>query len=109
MAASNAGATWKNFGIGCLVWLVTFVPLSGMLFDAPGSENSPATWVLAASIWTYPVLHLIGVVGSRFASANSEPMWKVRLWAYAPLINVVWFIAAIVWIELRCDGKFVCR
>ena len=38
--------------------------MSVMLFDAPGSENSLKVWAFVLSIWSFPVLCVLSIVGS---------------------------------------------
>jgi|LakMenEpi03Aug12_release.lakeMendotaPanAssembly.Ray.scaffolds.fasta_scaffold2691842_1 hypothetical protein len=93
-------ATWKGCIIGGIVWVFFLLPFSVFMFDAPGSEESMLTYFLAASLWTYPLFHLAAVLGSKIAFAQGAPKLIVILLAKLPLLNVIWFLAGIVFIEI---------
>jgi len=58
--------------------LVIIVPF---LFDAPGTEDQPATWAMAFSILATPIMCLLAIVGVWIAAF---PEGRTRWW-YAPL------------------------
>ena len=101
------GASWLGFVIGLIIWTFLF-PFTAMMFDSPGSEKSIPTRSLAWALWSYPVFHLIAVLGSRLALWWRAPQWIVRILARLWLINMIWFVGSILWIALACGGQFRC-
>ena len=51
------------------------------LFDAPGTEDQPATWAMALAVLSAPIMCLLAVVGVWFAAF---PEGRSRWW-YASL------------------------
>jgi hypothetical protein len=88
-------------------------------FDAPGSTEAPFTILLAASIWSFPVLALVGAAGAALLgfTANrteNDASYRVRVRAalaftLLPLISVAVGVVATILIMAVCDGSFVCR
>ncbi len=93
------------------LWLLATVPgiglamFSVMLFDAPGSEENPATIALFYSLSTFPVICVVSVVLSWILYRRQ---WStVACWiACLPLLNVIAGIGAIVYLETFCGGRF---
>lgn len=79
--------------------------LSVMMFDAPGSQENPATNLLFWSVFLFPLTCVVSV-----ACAWGLYAAKVRRWAILvtglPMINVLLGVIAIVWLELAYGGKF---
>ena len=50
----------------CVLPCLGMVPISFFFFDAPGSTENPLILILAWSIWSYPLVYLIGVATSCF-------------------------------------------
>ncbi|MFM8457998.1 MAG: hypothetical protein ACKOB0_03495 [Chthoniobacterales bacterium] len=76
------------FGAGASLVLVTIVPF---LFDAPGTEEQPATWAMALAVLSAPVMCLLSLLGVWIASF---PEGRSRWW-YAslalPLLSLLGF------------------
>ena len=96
------------FVVGLLPWVVVFL-LGAMLFDAPGSENSPLTRGLYYAIAVYPLLVIVGFFGSAgFWRLRDDQRWRRHL-ALLPLLSPVTAGLCLVAIELLCGGRFACR
>jgi hypothetical protein len=74
--------------------------MSVMLFDAPGAENDPKIWAFVLSIWSFPVLCVLSIVGSwvtwfltRRWNAERAPRGRLLqlLVAGVPLLSVAAF------------------
>ncbi|MGA0112356.1 MAG: hypothetical protein ACO3PN_09665 [Chthoniobacterales bacterium] len=73
-----------------LVMLIT-VPF---LFDAPGTESQPATWVMAAALFSAPAMCLAAIAGVWVAAF---PAGRSRWWYAAlglPLLSALAFCIA---------------
>lgn len=81
--------------------LVMFSP---MIFDAPGSENNPATQMLFYSILAFPVLCLMGGILPWVFRRH-----RLGIWIYALSgLAIGLFVAAIVLLQIQCGGDFAC-
>lgn len=94
-----------------VVWLVLLFPssfvamFSVMMFDAPGSEDSLVTTMLAYSLMTAPISLLISAIGG-FMAKNSSGIIKNVV--YLPVINIVLFLIALTLNIVVCHGQFRC-
>ena len=78
------------FFIPLVLWPF-ILPVSIMLFYAPGSENQMTTFIAALSIWSYPVSYFLGRYMSKL-TAKKEPQSDVSIyWAFLPIINFIVF------------------
>lgn len=77
---------------------------SVMLFDAPGSEENPATIALAAAMMGFPVACLIAVTQA-WAAYRRDDATRIKLWSSAPLVVVAVGAVAAAWIEWFQGGK----
>lgn len=70
-----------------IIFLIGLIPsfmgaiMSPMMFDAPGSEKSTKTWMLAGSVAILPLLIIIAQVISwiAFSNQNYELAFKINL------------------------------
>ena len=87
--------------------VIGFLPaaFSGMIFDAPGSENRFANVALATSIGTFPLVCICTGVKAIVYGRRGEfgSAYKTLM---IPLINIAGGGAAIVWISWFQNGKF---
>lgn len=99
---------WPPLGIGGAIAAM----MSGMLYDAPGSEDNPWIAVLIAGIVALPVLCGVSFLASIQtlikewrASADRTRGW---IWAGLPLLAVA--LAAVGWvgIDVVCGGSLPC-
>lgn len=71
--------------------------MSFMMLDAPGS-GGPITLFMIASIWSYPLLVIVGLIKS---AENFR-------WIALPLLSpALCFVGALL-LEAVCGGKFTC-
>jgi hypothetical protein len=86
--------------------------MSVMLFDAPGSEEDARVWAVALSVWSYPVLCLLSIIGGwvtwfvtrRWEAARARRGRFVRLAvAGLPFLSIVAF--AISFAFLAASGS----
>jgi hypothetical protein len=75
-------------GIGCSLVLVMIVPF---LFDAPGTEDQPATWAMAFAVLSAPVTCLLSIVAVWIAAfpAGRSAWWYAGL--VLPFLSLVAF------------------
>lgn len=93
--------------LGVVVW--PFVALmSCMLFDAPGSSDSPLTIGLAILIFAYPAPTL---AGARYTYKNIKAKQLSRCWQSMLLTYGGALAIAIMFVMLDvfCGGKLVCK
>jgi hypothetical protein len=95
------------FGFGVLVDLLLLM-IAPMLFDAPGSQQSPYPWILVGAILLYPLLVAIGLGLGWRAYGRGEYGRAAKL-ALLPALAVALFVADIIALEVFCDGEFACR
>ncbi|MCC7069138.1 MAG: hypothetical protein IT523_11910 [Burkholderiales bacterium] len=96
------------FLLGLAPWGIMFM-FSAMLFDAPGSENSPLTNGLFYSIASYPILVFVGFfVSNGFSVLKDEHRWR-GYFAFLPLVSLVFTIAFMVALEQFCGGRLSCQ
>lgn len=82
--------------------------MSVMAFDAPGSEDNPATILFALSLLTSPVTLVFGPVSAWllfFFRKHRAAIAAVLL----PVVNLVLFIAAFVWLQVGYGGSLAGR
>lgn len=100
-----------------LLWGVVLLPvsfmsmMSVMLFDAPGSETSVLTILLALSLTTAPLVLFVSCVGGLWISFSDRLVRKPRqakILMLLPLINIIVFIIAFGLIEVVCNGELSC-
>jgi hypothetical protein len=100
-------------GYGLLIVPGFFFSLTAVFaFDAPGSETSPLTLLFVFSLGIMPLTLLISCVGGLFCSfgrPSPDKIWMGRIFAIAPLLNLLLFIIAMVLLDTLCGGKFVCH
>jgi hypothetical protein len=78
--------------------------MSVMAFDAPGSENNPATILFALSIFTLPVTLVVGAL-SAWALFFFRKHRAAVLAVLLPVVNLLLFIAAFVWLQVVYGGS----
>jgi hypothetical protein len=80
---------------------------STMLFDAPGSERNPLTWLLATLLWASPVVALATIA----VAAQTVRSFSSRRLNLLILIPATWWIAYLALqavSEAFCTGRTVC-
>lgn len=95
------------FGLVLLVWPMFFF-MSFHMFDTPGSESSLLTVNLAASIWLYPFIYMVSLVGSITANRTNTESSVCYYFARLPLIGLLWFLGSFVLLVVVCGGEFSC-
>lgn len=76
-----------------------------MSFDAPGSENNPATKLFVLSLLTSPVTVIVALPLAWILFHFRKH--AASLWAIAsPFANVLLLIIALLWLQLRYGGQF---
>jgi hypothetical protein len=86
-----------------LVGLVSVLPamITPFLFDAPGSESSLLTVMLAITVAILPLLFLVGGI-----------LWWVahRRWLFfvLPLLDIVAIVIIVVAMQSYCGGNLAC-
>ena len=86
--------------LGLLAWPI-MVFMTFFFFDAPGSEQSTPTWVLAMSIWGYPVPVIVGgiITIRAFRSGNHGRCALGTAISFGVMFGVL---------EWMCGGQFSC-
>lgn len=82
--------------------------VSFMSFDAPGSENNPATKLFVFSLATVPVTIVAAIVLSWvlfYLRKHSAALASIFL----PFANVALFVIALIWLEVAYGGSFSGR
>jgi len=93
------------------IWVALFFPAclfalgASFIGDAPGSENSIVTKMLAISSLLTPIFLLIGAIGGSNTKNSSSNIKKI---VYLPFITIALSIIAIILNIVVCHGKFVC-
>lgn len=105
---------------GALIWLCassavlgivafggTFVAaFAVMMFDAPGSENNPATIALFTSLCGLPIVSGTTVVFSWILYVSQRYRAACAITIVLPLLNALAIAAALAYISIVQDGKF---
>ncbi|MFQ3670496.1 MAG: hypothetical protein SNJ84_03450 [Verrucomicrobiia bacterium] len=78
---------------------------SPMLFDAPGSTQNVALWVVFVSVWAFPLVSGVSVIGAWLVFAAGRP-WAALLCFLAPLVPALGVVGGLVWIEVFHGGQF---
>lgn len=79
------------FGFLLLLWPIGLF-ISIFLFDAPSSTENPFVLFQAWSIWSYPAIYLLALIGSRILFAKKFLKASV-LFAIMPSINFIWLLS----------------
>ncbi|NUJ97233.1 hypothetical protein HGA92_00405 [Candidatus Gracilibacteria bacterium] len=107
----------KKTKIGVMICNIIFVLLllpslfisamSGMMFDAPGSENSTYTILLFSSVVSFPLLIILSIPFSgifyKFQKYNIS-----LIVALSPLLSIIFFALSLYLLGVMCNGNFVC-
>jgi hypothetical protein len=97
MGAMILAAIWGLVGLAS----IPFAAMTAFLFDAPGSESSPLTVMLAVSVAILPLFFLAGGI-----------LWWAsrRRWLFflLPLLDIAAIVVIVVAIQSRCGGSLVC-
>ena len=93
--------------IYALLGLVGSVPamMSPMMFDSPGSTQNPFTLALFASVISFPIVCLVGIVGAWTLYGKDRPGWA-RLFIHLPLINFAVLAIAVALLMITNQGNF---
>ncbi len=78
---------------------------SPMKFDAPGSQENPATQLLFWTTLTFPLVCAFAIATS-WGLFALHAYQSARLIALVPILNSLAWILALVWLEVAYDGKF---
>ena len=94
--------------IYALLGLVGSVPaiMSPMMFDAPGSTQSPLTIALFATVVSFPVVCLAGIVGAWILYAKDRPGWA-RVFIHLPLVNLAVLAIVVAILVIAYQGELV--
>jgi hypothetical protein len=79
---------------------------SGLLFDAPGSENNPYNWMIVDGLVAYPFFTVASLVAGRFVRSGSAWSWACVVLPGAPVLVG---IAGVVLDVTVCGGNLACR
>lgn len=92
------------FALALLPSLGLLIPTM-MMFDAPGSEKSPYTWLTAISLVCIPVFILIAQLSSwiAFARGNLQVAFWLSLMPLIPVCLSLLGFGLIAWLQ---GGKF---
>ncbi len=83
------------------------IMMSPMMLDSTGSGDSIGTIVLLISLVLYPVIALLGIAGSWILFSKKKYL-IAKVFASLPILDIIIGILAIVYIQIVCDGSFVC-
>jgi hypothetical protein len=98
---------WIALSLACLVaGLLSLLPVAmlPMMFDAPGSDANPLTWVLVATIAAFPLFCLVGAILPWCFRRTSFGRWLFLF----PVLDVALIAAAFFALGRYCDGRFSC-
>ncbi|PCH62234.1 MAG: hypothetical protein COC09_09065 [Gammaproteobacteria bacterium] len=95
------------FGAGLFIWVIMLIP-SVMLFDAPGSTNSPLTLALFISFLFYPILYFFGLAINYAIEDTKEDRSKKAKYASLPTLSIVAVVICLILIDTLCEGKLSC-
>ncbi len=94
-----------------VLWVVLAAPsaflalFAPMMFDAPGSTQSPLTVALFAGVLALPVLWLLGAALPWIFRHAAWAAWLFLI----PLLDVVALGTIAILIERLCAGNFTCK
>ena len=92
--------------LGIIPWFF-FIVFGVMLFDAPGSEENPFTWLLFLTCLVYPAIVVYGFVTSYRGKRDTLPnkAFKGLSLSYCgPLLIVLASVA----LDYFCNGYLAC-
>jgi hypothetical protein len=98
---------WIALTLACiLAGLGSLLPVAmlPMMFDAPGSEANPLTWVLVAAIAAFPIFCLVGAILPWTFRRTSFGGWLFLL----PVLDIAMVVAMLFALGYFCDGRFSC-
>lgn len=79
--------------------------MSAMMFDAPGSEENPATNAMFYAMFSFPLVCLLSIPLAWLLYAGSYlRAAAVAIWLC--VVNIIVFVIGIVCLEIFYDGKF---
>ena len=79
--------------------------MAPMMFDAPGPDANPATWMLFWSVLSFPPVTLLALVLAWIAIARRRD--RGALWfSLLPLLPVAAAIIAVMWLQVASNGQF---
>jgi hypothetical protein len=96
------------FGAGALLAGFALL-LSPFVFDNPVATANPLAKNLVGSFAGYILIYVISIVRST-KSLNRTISDRARmLWAFSPLIGLLWVALALGLLEWICNGSFGCN
>ena len=78
--------------------------MSPMMFDSPGSTQNPATLALFASVASFPLACLTGIIGAWILYAKGRAGWA-RVFIHLPLINLALLAIAVAVLAVLYQGE----
>lgn len=109
LLALLATVGWGLAGLAALVPAALLV----MVFDAPGSEENPWTWVILCGGWSFPPLCLLSIILSWVAwgaTRHGTAGRGLRVGAaLLPLASLAVVAVGFGMLQARCGGSFACR
>ncbi len=114
VAALTATAVW----VPALAISILPMFMSVMMFDAPGSDENPWTWVIVGGTVSLPVLCGISIVSSWLAWYFTRDALPERLRfgktlrliiGLLPVLSLVVITFGVAMLQLRCHGSFSCQ
>jgi hypothetical protein len=96
---------FASWAVGLLGVLGIFPALlSVMLFDAPGSENQPATRLAAECIVMFPIACLFGLSVGWSVFRQGRERWALAI-VCTPLLVILLFVASLAYISVFHGGR----
>ena len=78
-----------------------------MMFDAPGSEDTFLTLLLAWSIWLYPLPVLIGTIGYLVALIRKASLRTLAVFTLVSITAPTAVLVSFILVMVINDGRFV--
>ncbi|MFZ5441599.1 MAG: hypothetical protein ACOZQL_16450 [Myxococcota bacterium] len=114
---TTAIAATVVWGLGLFFSLLPLF-MSVMMFDAPGSEENPWTWVIIGGFISLPILTSTSIATSwltwfitrDWAAEKALRGRRLRLAAALyPLLGFLVVTFGFVMLQVKCGGSFSCR
>jgi hypothetical protein len=94
-----------------VLWVLFLLPSAGiamfapMMFDAPGSTQSPPTIALFVCVVILPVLWAVGAIAPWIFRNASWSVWLFLI----PIADVAAIVSIAFILETFCKGSLTCR
>jgi hypothetical protein len=95
---------------GCVaVVAALMLALAGLIFDDPAASHNPFAWNLALAPLVYIALYALSVNAKTKLVPSATSGGSAVLRALLPLVGILWYGIALLFLQLFCGGSFGCR